>query len=73
MCLQGLLKGDEMSQLEKDDIETLKKDVAESRGHIKEILENHLPHLNFKLNLTLGGLIFIALMISILGIMVAVR
>ena len=63
----------ESEGVERDDIEILKKDVAESRGHIKEILENKLPHLNFKLNLTSCCLIFIALMRSIVVIMVAVR
>ena len=62
-----------MNKKERSDIETLNKDVAELRGNVIEILENHLPHLNLKLNITLGGLIFIALMIAILGIIVVVR
>jgi len=37
---------------------------------IKDILKNHLPHLNLKLNITLGGLVFIAIMIAILGIII---
>lgn len=37
---------------------------------IKDIIKNHLPHLNMKLNITLGGLVFIAIMIAVLGIVV---
>ena len=39
---------------------------------IKDILKNHLPHFNMKLNMTLGGLVFIGIMITILGIIIGV-
>ena len=37
---------------------------------VERIIKNDLPHLNIKLNITLGGLVFIAIMIAILGIVV---
>ena len=61
-----------MNKKERSDIDILKKDVGECRVLVQEILDNHLPHLNLKLNITLGGLIFIALMIAILGVIVTV-
>ena len=61
-----------MNKKERSDIDILKKDVGECRVLVQDILTNHLPHLNLKLNITLGGLIFIALMIAILGVIVTV-
>jgi len=44
-------------------------DVSEQ---LSEIKGNHLKHLNLKINVTLSGLVFIAIMLTILGIMIAV-
>ena len=54
----------EKPKTQKDQISTL-WDV------IKHITVNELTNLNLKLNIKLGGLIFIAMMIAVLGVMVA--
>lgn len=50
------------------DIRILQNEQAET---LQEIKTNHLPHLNLKINITLGGLVFIAIMIALLGCMIA--
>ena len=44
--------------------------LDELSKQVKIIRDNDLPHLNLKLNITLGGLVFIAIMIAILGIII---
>ena len=52
---------------------TVKEQVSTLWDTLHHIVGNDLPHLNLKLNMTLGGLIFIAIMIAVLGIMVALN
>ena len=53
-------------------VKALEINLDELSKQVKKIRENDLPHLNLKLNITLGGLVFIAIMIAILGVVVTV-
>lgn len=70
--------GDNMDKQDRKEIEELKNEVKGLSFNfnglskiVKDIKENHLKHLNLKINITLAGLAFIAIMIAILGCMIA--
>ena len=69
--------GDDMDKQDCKEIEELKNEVKGLSLNfdglsklVKDIKDNHLKHLNLKINITLGGLLFIAIMIAILGVVV---
>jgi len=70
--------GEIMDDKDRKDFNELKGDVRDIYANQNELGEdmhdiktNHLPHINLKINITLGGLVFIAIMIAILGCMIA--
>ena len=62
-----------MNEQDRNEIKKLGVRIGNLEKAVEKILKNHLPHLNMKLNITLGGLVFIAVMIALLACMIAFR
>jgi len=57
----------------KEKVDALDIRLLNCEQGVENIITNHLYHLNIKVNVTLGGLAFIAIMIAILGVMIATK
>ena len=62
-----------MTKEENERLEKIDTRLGNLEKAVEKIITNDLPHLNNKLTIQLGGLVFIGIMIALLGIVVAVR
>ena len=62
-----------MTKEENERLEKIDTRLGNLEKAVEKIVTNDLPHLNNKLTIQLGGLVFIGIMIALLGIVVAVR
>ena len=62
-----------MTESENERLDRIDTRLGNLEKAVEKIVTNDLPHLNTKITIQLGGLVFIGIMIAILAIVVGVK